>query len=140
MTKPEVINMVTTAINGYEDKIRANGCATNIGCHKGKELDNYLRGHLASNLNDLKNNKEWLEKEFPKLKQEVKDMKEVVSDINKAIKGSYFTVAVGIILSVLLLGLNTWTNISAKNTFKKNESIYKNNLEKKIDKLLEMEK
>jgi len=122
LTRSEILNMMNLMFTAEEEKRRSVGCNTLIGCHKGKEIENILRGPLLSKVEDLRIFRVALEKEFPILKEEVKHMTDNVKNMLEESRETR-KIFRGLLISILMLFVGFLatqiftikTNIDAKN-------------------------
>lgn len=144
LNKAEIVNMINIAVAGEREKLQHNYCPTVLGCHKGKEIDSYIRGPIASKLSDMRFHVEAIEKDFPKIKQEVNEMNgklKLIERRNEENKKTFrmltVTVISGLVIGIIQQFFVIITNVEAKNADVTTQQYNQERMEKKLEKLLE---
>lgn len=144
LNKAEIVNMINIAVAGEREKLQSNYCPTILGCHKGKEIDDYIRGPLASKISDMRYHVEAIEKEFPEMKHEVNEMSETITimkkeseESRKVFKNLLSTIIAGVVIAAITQFFVIKTNVEAKNADVTTQQYNQERMEKKLEKLLE---
>jgi hypothetical protein len=124
----EMKNICSGMIHEMQEGIRAIGCPTSVGCFKGKELENIIKGSITSKLNDARESSEILDKKIECLKETIgelwtsnKSSIEIIARAEKAVDRMDKYV-IGLFVSLLLMVAATvWGNLAKLGQDSKNQ-------------------
>ena len=85
--------MLHEAIAGLKEYLRSNGCGSNVGSFKTREVENFVNGKLLSEMHDLKTRTQGFLDRHEKTMEEVRDVKAISLEAERQAEQALETVA-----------------------------------------------